>query len=218
MEPSSKHVFFLSTGSGNFGGGGYNMNPMVLAGMMNMLASSMGMNMSGGMGGGMGNMGGGMGNMGGGMGNMGMNAMGGDGMGGQNRGGGDSGYNTGDSFRGSSTSSGGYVKSDNVNAGNSASSDAAGSYGGQNPNMYNEQTAASMGDISGYANAMSAMFGAAGVTPANVQAALYSAYGGGKSDYSQLGAYNDQSPSMYGPSRNMSTGKDAGTNRGYKPY
>jgi hypothetical protein len=193
------------TGSGGFGGG-YNMNPMALAGMMSMF-----MNQMGNMGMGMGNMGGGMSNMGGGMSNMGMNARGsGDGVSGR---GGDS----GDSYRGPASNSDGY-KSNNypsgsVNTSNTPASDSLG-YGAQNVSMYGDQTAGNMGDMSAYANAMSAMFGAAGVNPANVQAALYNAYGGSTAGGSnQLGAY-DQSSSTYGPSRNTSST----SNRGYKPY
>ncbi|CAB4039211.1 Hypothetical predicted protein [Paramuricea clavata] len=181
------------------------MNPMALAGMMSMFMNQMG---------GMGNMGGGgMGNMGGGggMGNMGMDARGsGDGMGGRG----------GDSYRGPSSTSDGYKSntypSGNVNTSTPSASDAAAlGYGAQNSSMYGDQAAGSMGDMSAYANAMSAMFGAAGVNPANVQAALYSAYGTGTGGASsgQLGAY-DQSSSAYGPARNTSTP----LNRGYKPY
>ena len=198
-----KQSVHFTTGSGGFGGG-FNMNPMALAGMMSMFMNQMG---------GMGSMG--MGNMGGGsMGNMGMNSRGsGDGMG--SRGG-----DPGDSFRGPSSSSDGY-KSNNYSSGSVSTSNTTGSdgvgYGAQNSSMYGDQAGGGMGDMSAYANAMSAMFGAAGVSPANVQAALYNAYGGGGggtgSGSGQMGAY-DQSSSAYGPARNSSTS----TNRGYKPY
>lgn len=171
---------------------------MALAGMMSMFMNQMGSM------GGMGNMGGGGG---GGMSNMGMSArVSGDGMG--------AGHG-GDSFR--SPSSNNDYKSNNYSSGNMNSSNMSGGdgglgYGSQNSSMYGgDQATGNMGDMSQYANAMSAMFGAAGVSPANVQAALYSAYGGGTSgSSSQMGSY-DQSSSAYGPSRNTS-------NRGYKPY
>ena len=186
-----KLFFQISAGSGGFG-----FNPMALAGMMSMFMNQMG-NM-----GGMGNMG-----AGGGMSNMGMNPRpSGESMGSAHG---------GDSFR--SPPSNNDYKSNNYNSGNVSSSTLTGSegglgYGAQNSSMYGgDQGSGNMGDMSQYANAMSAMFGAAGVSPANVQAALYSAYGGGTGgSNSQMGSY-DQSSSAYGPSRSTSS-------RGYKPY
>ena len=163
---------------------------MALAGMMSMFMNQMA----------------GMTNMGGGMGNMGMNGRGGgDGISGRGS----------DSFRATSSSNDGYKSSNytsgNVSTGNPTASDG---YGAQSSSMYGDPAAGGMGDMSQYANAMSAMFGAAGVNPANVQAALYNAYGGGTGNgNSQLGSY-DQSSSGYGPSRSTSTPN----NRGYKPY
>lgn len=68
------------------------------------------------------------------------------------------------------------------------------------------------GDMSSYAKIMSAMFG---VNPGNVQAALYNSYYGTSGDTSHFGVYDNQSTSMYGPTRNASTGDSA---QGYKPY
>ncbi|CAB4016433.1 heterogeneous nuclear ribonucleo A3-like [Paramuricea clavata] len=195
------------TMSGGFGGGneggfdGFNMNAMALAGMMNMFASYMGMNM-GNMGGAMGNSCmNQMGNMGGAMGNTGSNQMSG-----HNRGVGDL----------ATTNSGGQKPYNhpggNVYTGNPTTNDGSVGGGAQNSSTYNQQAASSMVDMSGYANTMGAMFG---VDPTNVQAALYSAYAAGNN---QLGVYNYQSPSAYGPARNTSTGNSASTSQGYKPY
>jgi hypothetical protein len=139
-----------------------------------------------------------MGNMGNAMRNMGMNQMGNMGGAMANMGSNQmSGHNYGVGDLSSSNSGGHEPKN----------------YSGGNVNPSNQNT--SMGDMSGYANTMGAMFG---VDPANVQAALYNAYGTG-GGYNQLGVYNNQSSSAYGPARSTSTGNAAGTaSQGYKPY
>ncbi|XP_028413489.1 heterogeneous nuclear ribonucleoprotein A1-like [Dendronephthya gigantea] len=155
---------------------GFNMNAMAFAGMMNMFASYMGMNMS--------NMGGPMamnqmGNMCGTMGNMAMNPV--SGMSGNNHG-------TGNL---SSNNTAGDYPNEIVNTGNVPGGDSAvgASHGAQNSSMYNQQQARTQnlhqpsstynqqqpvsgtGDMSAYGNLTNAMFG---MNQGNVPAAFYS--------------------------------------------
>ena len=167
------------------------MNTMALAGMMSMFASYMGMNMS--------NMAGGGGNVGSNMGKMNINQMTG----------GISGYNQG---VGDSSSSGGH-KSNYYSGGGVDTS--SGNVGAQTLSTYNQQAASSKGDMSGYTNTMAAAFG---MDPAYSQAAWYGAWSA-NSDKNQLGVYNNQSASDYGPTRNTSsTGNPVASSQGYKPY
>lgn len=210
---------FHSPPTGFGGCDGFSMNAMALAGMMNMFASYMGMNMGGPMGMNQ------MGNVCGTMGNMGMNPMSGSGMSGC----GMSGNNRADL---SSNNSVGNYPSVSLNSSNlpGGGSHAGGmDHGAQNSSMYNQQQAAlqnsstynqqqpvsSTGDMSAYGNFMSAMFG---MNPGNVPAAFYSGYNTGGDGKNQLGVYNYQSSSAYGPTKNTSTGSTAGSSHSYKPY
>lgn len=175
---NGKYLIFNIVGSGGFGGG-FNMNPMALAGMMSMFMNQMGA----------------------------LSNMGGGGMGGGVMGG-NMGMGSGDGFKSSNYHSG--------NAKVELANDGGLGYGSQSSSLYGDQAPSGMGDMSSYANAMSAMFNAAGMNPANVQAALYSAYGGGNAGSggsNQIPGVYDQSSSSYGPSRTSNA-----VNRGYKPY
>lgn len=74
--------------------------------------------------------------------------------------------------------------------------------GAQNSSTYNQQH-----------TSMGAMFG---MDPASAQAAWYGTWNA-NGEKNQLGVYNNQSASAYGPARNTST-NNAGSSQGYKPY
>lgn len=164
---------------------------------------------------------------------MGMNAMAGGGMGG---GGGEQGFRKDrvDTMRGSTGGSTGFkpgYSGDSHNNSGTSSADAGGgggAYGGHNSTaVYDQASGMSnpMGDMSAYGAQMNGVWGGGAATPASVQAAMLQAgYSGvgmdNAGDYSQLGAYNNQSASYYGPARGTpAKSSNADTIRkGFKPY
>ena len=176
------------------------MNAMAFAGMMSMFVNYMG-KMAGNMG--LNQM---VNNMGVPMGNFSQNQMSG--------GTGFSGYNYNQSSVSDSSSSNTYGYKENNYSGivnTCTSNSTSNEYSNENPSTYDQQTMSSGSDMP--ANTIGTMFG---MDPANFQAALYSAYSSYGGSH-QLGVYNNQSSSIYGPVKNTSA--DApDTGHGYKPY
>ena len=159
---------------------------------------------------------------------MGMNPMAGGGMGG---GGGEQGFRKDrmDSMRGSTGGSTGFktgYSGDSLNNSGTNSDAGGGGYGGQSSSGYDQASGMSnpMGDMSAYGAQMNGVWGGGAATPASVQAAMLTGYSGvgmdNSVDYNQLGAYNNQSASYYGPTRGT-TGKSSNVDairKGFKPY